>query len=245
MMNQGSFIADEVHVWLANLDLNDHVFDDLIRSLSPDEGRRADRYVYQKDRRDYISSRGILRNILGRYMHCEAADVTIDYSFDGKPTLGLSMQSAGLEFNLSHSSGYLAVAVTQGVKVGVDIERMRTIPDMDLIATHSFSQYEQNELSLLPSEEKSSGFFRCWTRKEAYLKATGNGLSIPLDSFDVSLEPDNPIRMRSNRFDPNEVSRWSFFTFIPNQGFIGALVIESPQVRPYFRGWELSADTTD
>ncbi len=244
-MDKDSFISSNVHVWLANLRIKDHVFAGPLQYLSLDERMRADQYVHSKDRWDYVSSRGILRDILARYMHCRAVEVAFYYSPNGKPGMGLPGQPAAFEFNLSHSSGLLAVAVTQGVKVGVDIELVRSIPDMDLIATHSFSQWEQNELSVLPSEEKSSGFFRCWTRKEAYLKATGNGLSIPLSSFDVSLEPDNPICMHSNRFDPNEVPRWSFYTFIPVHGFIGALVIESPQVRPSFRIWEPAKDVPD
>ncbi len=244
-MEQDLFGSSNVHVWLASLRIKDHVFDHIQQFLSPDERIRADQYMHSTVRRTYVSTRGILRDILARYMNCHAVDVTFNYSPEGKPAISLAEQPAGLEFNLSHSSGFLAVAVAQGLKVGVDIERLRRVPDMDLISARFFSKNERGAISGLPDEDKPDGFFRCWTRKEAYLKATGNGLSIPLDSFEVSVEPDNPIHMRSNRIDPNEVTRWSFFSFIPEDGFIGALVIESPQVRPSFRRWEPATDLQD
>ncbi len=240
-MDQISFISSNVHVWLANLSIDDQVFNNFHQYLSPDERRRADHYAYTKDRRNYISSHGILRNIMACYLHCHPVDVAFMNSIDGKPALDLPEQPSGLEFNLSHSSGFAAIAVTQGLKVGIDIELVHLLPDMDLIAAYFFSDDERAALSKLPDEEKMAGFFRCWTRKEAYLKAIGRGLSIPLDSFDVSLAPGNPIRMHSNRIHPDEVSRWSFYTFIPEHGFSGALVIDSSQVRPNFRLWEPDA----
>ena len=119
----------------------------------------------------------------------------------------------------------------------MDIESVKPLPDMELVASHSFSEYERGVLSRLNDEEKIQGFYRCCTRKEAYLKAVGSGLSIPLDSFDVSLSADNPIRMLDNRLDANQISNWSFYTFTPFPGFIGALVIEAQEVMPAFIQW--------
>lgn len=232
-----SFCSNNVHLWLTSLDVTDRVYDVLIRGLSLDEWMRANQFVFQQDRRNFIVTRGILRDILSNYIHCQPADVCFRYETNGKPLLSLPAASSRLDFNLSHSSGLLVVAITPGKRVGVDVERIRPLPDLNLIASHSLSEYEQDMLALITGEGKRFGFFRCWTRKEAYLKALGNGLSTPLDSFDMSLSTDSPAGMLSNRLDPNEVSRWSFYTFVPLQGFVGALAIEGPLVDPCFRQW--------
>lgn len=235
---------NNVHIWLASLNETDQVFEVLSQSLSKDEWERADRFVFKRDRRHFVVARGILRDILARYVDCQPGEVQFHYQPDGKPGLGFPGGSPRLEFNLSHSSGLLVLAVTQGRQVGVDVERVRPLPDLDQIASYSFSNHEQNVLARLTPEEKLNGFFRCWTRKEAYLKARGTGLLIPLDSFDMSLAPDNPIRMLSNRLDPDEVLRWSFYTFIPIDGFVGALAIEGQGVKPDFRRWGSSEEQT-
>lgn len=237
-----SFYSNNVHLWSTSLNVIDRVYDVLKRGLSSDEWKRANRFIFEQDRRNFIVARGILRDILSQYLHCQPADVLFHYETNGKPGLSLTEASIRLEFNLSHSSGFLVMAITSGKRVGVDVELIRPLPDLNLIASHSFSEYEQNMLSSLTEEEKQLGFFRCWTRKEAYLKARGSGLSIPLDSFDMSLSADNPIGMLSNRLDPDEVSRWSFYTFVPFQGFIGALAIEGQAVAPCFRQWKAAND---
>lgn len=231
-----------MHLWLASLNANYQVSDVLSRSLSNDEWERADRFVFQRDRRYFVVARGILRGILARYLDCQPGEIRFHYAPDGKPGIDFPGVPPRLEFNLSHSSGLLILAVTQGRRVGVDVERIRPLPDLHQIASYSFSNYEQNMLAKLTPEEKLIGFFRCWTRKEAYLKARGTGLLIPLDSFDMSLAPDNPIRMLSNRLDPSEVSRWDFHTFNPEEGYIGALAIEGQGTKPDFRRWGSSEE---
>ncbi len=237
-MYEQSIHSSDVHLWSAPLKVTEQIFDVLSQGLTPDEWERADRFVFERDRRNFIVARGILRDILARYLDCQPKDTRFQYEPHGKPVLGSMGTPLGLEFNLSHSSGYLALAVCFGRQVGVDIERVRPLPDLDQVASNSFSVYELNALSALTPEDKLLGFFRCWTRKEAYLKARGDGLSIPLEAFDMSLAVDNPISMLSNRLDPNEVSRWSFYTFTPEQEFIGALAIEGQGVKPDFRRWK-------
>jgi len=217
--------------------VSDQVFNDLSQSLSNDEWERADRFVFQRDRRYFVVARGILRDILSRYLDCQPREIRFHHEPDGKPEIGFPGGSPRLEFNLSHSSGLLVLAVALGRQVGVDVELIRPLPDLDQIASYSFSNYERDILAKLTPEEKLPGFFRCWTRKEAYLKARGTGLLIPLDSFDMSLAPDNPIRMISNRLDPSEVLRWSFYNFNPEEGYIGALVIEGQELKADFRRW--------
>jgi 4'-phosphopantetheinyl transferase len=233
-----SLTLSDVHLWLASLTVTDQEFDTLSRTLSSDELERADQFVFERDQRNFIVGRGLLRDILARYLDCQSEDIRFDYTPHSKPRLGSMGTSLRVEFNLSHSSGLLVLAVSGGRRVGVDVERVRPLPNLDQLASNSVSEYERNVLSALDPGDKLPGFFRCWTRKEAYLKARGDGLSIPLNSFDMSLAPDNPIGMLSNRMDPNEVSRWSFYTFIPEEGFIAALAIEGWGVKPDFKRWK-------
>lgn len=228
----------DVHLWLASINVTDQAFDALSQDLSSDEWERANQFVFERDQRNFVVSRGLLRDILARYLDCQPGDIRFDYTPHGKPRLRSTGTSLGVEFNLSHSSGFFVLAVSLGRRVGVDIERIRPLPDLDQMASSSFSANERMALSVLAPEDKIPGFFRCWTRKEAYLKARGDGLSIALDSFDMSLAPDNPIVMLSNRLDPDEITRWSFYTFIPKPGFVGALAIEGQAVKPYFRQWK-------
>ena len=222
---------------MASLHVTGHVFDVLHRNLSSDEEERAGRFIFTLDRNNFVVTRGILRDILAQYLDCQPGEIHFKFEPQGKPVVSLPDGSTQLEFNLAHSSGLLALAVSGGRKVGVDIERVRPLSDLEGIASHAFSSYEQKELSKLTGEEKYRGFFRCWTRKEAYLKARGDGLLVPLDTFDMSLAANNPIRMLSNRFDPDEVSLWSFYTFKPEKGFIGALAMQGQEVVPNFRRW--------
>lgn len=228
---------NNVHVWLASLHVTGHVFDVLHRNLSHDEEQRAGRFVFARDRDNFIVARGILRDILAKYLGRQPEEIHFVCEPYGKPGIRHTETFGQIEFNLSHSSGLLVLAVADGKKVGIDVERVRSLPDMEQIASHAFSAHEQKVLSTLAGEEKLRGFFRCWTRKEAYLKARGDGLLVPLDTFDMSLAPDNPIRMLSNRLDPHEVSRWSFHTFLPEQGFIGALAMQCQEVAPNFKRW--------
>lgn len=241
-MGQPSFDSNNVHLWSTSLDVPDQIYDALIQHLSLEERKRAAQFTFPQDHRNFITSRGVLKDILSRYLQCQPADILIQYGTEGKPNLYHRETSNRLEFNLSHSSGFLVVAVSQGQRVGVDIELVRPMADIDLIALQAFSEYEREVLRGLTGEEKQSGFFRCWTRKETYLKALGHGLSIPLDSFDMSLAPNNPIGMLANRLNPDEASNWSFYTFIPTQGFLGAVAVEGQEVVPVFIHWKAAEE---
>jgi len=239
-MRKQSLRSNEVHLWSASLDVCEVVYDVLMQNLSLDEWRRADKFVFEQDRRHFIVARGIIRNILANYLDCQPRDIGFQYKVYGKPELRFLGSSVRLEFNLSHSHGFLVLAVCVGRQVGVDVEHVRPLTDLDHMATISFSDYEQNVLLTLAPEKKLLIFYNCWTRKEAYLKALGSGLMMPLDAFDMSLSPDNPIGMLANSLDPNEVSRWSFFTFVPKHGFVGALAVEGMEVIIQFKGWEVT-----
>jgi medium-chain acyl-[acyl-carrier-protein] hydrolase len=221
---------DEVHVWRVQLDQPDERLEALRRVLAPDEVQRGERFHFEKDRRHYVAGRGILRTLLGRYLGRNPADLQFGYNPQGKPQL--AGESAGLRFNLAHSHGLALVALCRGREIGVDLERIRPEFAGDPVARRFFSPREVATLRALPAERRHEAFFVCWTRKEAYLKATGKGLTLPLDCFDVSLAPDEPAALLATRHDPDEVRRWSMKALIPARDYAGALAVEG-------NGWRL------
>jgi len=230
--------SDKVHVWRASLELTPTAILALRRTLAADELARVKRFHFTEDRTRFIAARGALRDILARYLGTEANQVCFRYSSHGKPSLAAGSQRGGqrkppLHFNLSHTSDLALVAIARGRRVGVDIESMRTDIAQDLIAARSFSPREQARLRALPIHLKAQGFFNCWTRKEAYIKARGEGLSLPLDQFDVSLAPGEPARLLHVEGDAEEASRWTLAELAPGPGYVAALVVEG-------HGWRLA-----
>ncbi|HEV7237210.1 MAG TPA: 4'-phosphopantetheinyl transferase superfamily protein, partial [Ktedonobacteraceae bacterium] len=131
-----------------------------------------------------------------------------------------------LSFNISHAHDLALYAFTYVRQVGVDVEYIRLNDDYEHLAQHYFSPYERTVLQTLPMEEKQQAFFQCWTRKEAYIKAKGLGLSLPLDLFDVSLRPNEPAALLQSRENPREAARWSLRELAPGAGYVGALAVE-------------------
>lgn len=219
---------DIIAVWVANLDFAQNQSDALQEYLSIDELARAARFHFDKDRRRFVAARGILRSILGRYLNRHPSDISLVYGSAGKPRLS----SNDLSFNLSHSHQLALYTVTREREVGVDIEFIRSVSDIDQVAAHSFSAREYAEWQQLPETEKQVGFFNCWTRKEAYIKALGEGLSHPLDQFDVSLKPGQAARLLHVEDNPVEVKRWSLQAINLHEGYVAALAVEGT-------GWSL------
>jgi 4'-phosphopantetheinyl transferase len=184
---------DEIHVWQSHL-VVDATSRSLLHSyLSEDENERAARFKFDRDRDRFIAARGTLRTLLARYLRKQPKDLQFLLGSEGKPAL--APESAGtLSFNLSHSEDVAVFAFGWNRNIGVDVERVRPDVGYEDIANHHFSTREIQSLARLPRQQRVEGFFLCWTRKEAYIKAVGGGLQIPLDSFDVSLEPGNPAR---------------------------------------------------
>src|SRR5713226_2658116 len=217
---------DEVHVWKASLKPESPSVHSLIQTLSPDERARADRFHFQKDRECFIVARGLLRIILGRYLNMEPSCLQFCYNPYGKPALANESDGNGLRFNLSHSDGLALYAITRGREIGVDLEHIR--PDLadGKLAERFFSPAEVKVLRSLPASSQPVGFFNCWTRKEAYIKARGKGLSLPLDQFDVSVVPGEPAALLRVNGDPNETSRWDLHELVPASGYVAALAVE-------------------
>jgi 4'-phosphopantetheinyl transferase len=223
--------ADDVHVWAAPLDLSRSLLDRLATDLSPDERARADRFRFEQLRARYLAGRALLRMMLARYVHRPAASLRFAYGAHGKPALAMSDADAVPRFNLAHAGGLALIAISSAHEVGVDVEELRALPDAMQVAQRHFSAAECRTLRALPEDARDASFLRCWTRKEAYIKAVGEGLSCPLDSFDVTLAPDEPARILEVRRDPDEASRWTLVHLSPAPGWIGAVALRTPSVR--------------
>jgi 4'-phosphopantetheinyl transferase len=220
----------EVHIWRVPLRLDTGVLDRVRLSLSADEGSRANRFVFAADRDSFVAARGILRELLGSYVGTAPAELKFDYGLQGKPALGPSHPP--IQFNLSHSHGLAVYAFARERQLGIDLELIRPEFAGDEIAERYFSSAELEELRALPSEARAEGFFLCWTRKEAYVKARGEGLQIPLASFDVSLTPGKQEELRSE-----DALRWEIHSFEPGAQYVGAVVAEGRGLHLRYWDW--------
>jgi 4'-phosphopantetheinyl transferase len=229
--------SGEVHVWRASLIGDVGASLRFAPTLSADEQARATRFIFERDRDRYILARGILRDLLGKYAQCAPQTIEFEYGPHGKPTIAKPNSRPGVSFNLSHSHGLAVVAIAREREVGIDVELIR--PDFagEEIAKRYFSGTEVAELNALPAQRRVEGFFLCWTRREAYIKARGDGLHIPLDTFSVSLSPDNPATLSSA-----DESRWSLESFVPSLAreprYVATIVAEGKDWKPRYFGWE-------
>jgi 4'-phosphopantetheinyl transferase len=215
--------ASEVQVWTIPLDPPAAEVERLTRLLASDEHERARRFRFDVHRRRYIVGRGALRRLLGAYLGAEPAGLRFGYGPRGKPNLP---DWPGLGFNLSNSEDLALAGFLSDREIGVDIEYLKEMDDFETIATRFFSASEVQALAAVPAERKKEAFFNCWTRKEAYLKAVGEGLAAPLNSFDVTLTPGEPPRMLTLEGSAQRAAPWFFHHFLPAPNFIGALAIE-------------------
>ena len=221
----GSRIVDlrkgEIHVWRATLDCHESLLPQFEATLSSDETSRAERFHFSRDKNRYVIGRGILRELLARYLGGSPAEFEFRYGPWGKPCLRLENPSQSVQFNVSHSHGWALLAFAVGRSLGVDVEFVRADVAAEEIAQRYFSAREIAELRALPQAMLAEGFFLCWTRKEAYIKARGEGLQIPLDSFHVSLTPGGPELLEGP-----DSSQWDVRSLSPDPRYVGALVAE-------------------
>jgi 4'-phosphopantetheinyl transferase len=216
---------NEVHVWLAPLDRSTVEVCELEQLLSDDERLRAGGYYFGRDRRRFVVGRGLLRVILSGYVHASPERLTFRCGPKGKPALSGPWQG-GLEFNLSHSNGNALYAVTRDRKVGIDLEYIRSLPDAEDIALRCFSARENGLIATAPPSERLRAFFECWTRKEAFIKATGEGLSTPLEEFDASLAPGEEERLLTPSGAPSGEPPWRLRALAPDPAYVGALAVQ-------------------
>jgi 4'-phosphopantetheinyl transferase len=214
-------LGDDIHVWQATIDREAAMIGQLEAALSLDEKARAARFHFANDRNRFVVARGLLRVLLGAYLRQSPASIEFSYGQHGKPALSGGNSSSGLCFNVSHSSGFAVYAIAKGRNLGIDVEHIRPESAGEDIAQRYFSAREVSDLRTLSPEARVEGFFNCWTRKEAYLKATGMGLQIPLDSFAVSLLPGQPAQFLGG-VDP----RWHLAAHHPAEGYAAAVVYD-------------------
>lgn len=211
--------ADAVEVVATHLDAAPEAVGTLHALLSDAERRRARRMAFGRDRRRFIVARGRLRQLLGARLGVRPEAVELAYGAHGKPALAPRFAVSDLRFNVSHCDGVAAYALMYGGEIGIDIEAVEVMRDADEIAAQFFSDGERAAYRALEPQDRPLGFFNCWTRKEAFIKALGDGLSYPLDRFDVSLTPGEPARLLN-------VCGWRMMSFSPAPGFVGAVVTE-------------------
>ncbi|MBN1891064.1 MAG: 4'-phosphopantetheinyl transferase superfamily protein [Thermoflexales bacterium] len=219
-----SLTNDEVHVWRAALDPPADSVRQLAQTLSPDEGERAARFHFERDRRRFIAGRGVLRALLGRYLGLEPERVCFRYGPRGKPRLA-DVDDAP-RFNLAHSHELALYAFALDREIGVDLEHVRPMPDAGQIAARFFSPGENAAWLALPESQRLEAFFNCWTRKEAYLKACGDGLARPLDQFEVSLAPGEAAALLRVPGQEEEAARWWLHALEAADGYIAAMAVE-------------------
>ena len=215
-----SLAAGEVHVWRIYLEQEDELLDRFRRTLAPEERDRAGRFHCERLQRHFVAGRGFLRYVLARYVGLKPEELRFAYNSYGKPAL----EGERLEFNMSHSHEVALVAVTRDAAVGVDVEHIRADFASEEIATRFFSHLEVETFGSLPEEERVAAFFRCWARKEAYIKAIGKGLSQPLDGFDVTLAPADPPELL--RAGEDDMVKWSMSDVDVGPDYASALAVE-------------------
>ena len=194
--------------------------------LSEDERARADRFAFDRDRRRFIIARAHLRHLLAARLETAPEAIQFSYGARGKP----SLRASDCRFNVSHCGDLAVFAFCRHREIGIDLESVRPLEDADAIAARFFSPRENAEYRSLPAAHRPQGFFNCWTRKEAFIKATGDGLAHPLDAFDVTLTPDAPARILRVGDTPGTACGWSLECFVPAPGYVAAVVTSPGEV---------------
>lgn len=213
--------GSEVHVWAVWLTAPDEVSGAYRALLLPEETARADRFAFEHLKRHYEVSQGALRLLLARYLNCHPRHLAFTFGAKGKPAL---RSESHLRFNLSNSADLALYAFAVDCEIGVDVEEVREIPDLEHIASRFFCRAEAAELLSIGGKlAREEAFFRCWTRKEAYIKAVGNGLYLPLDQFQVTLLTDDPPRFVHIGKSAKAGDEWTLQNLEPAPGYVGAL----------------------
>ena len=225
--------AHEIHVWAARLDVSPATREHLAATLSLSEQERAARFHFERHRQRFTTARGLLRVLLGHYLERDPRELEFGYGAAGKPSLSGSASDKALQFNLTHSEDLALVAVTDAGQVGIDVERIRPMKDADEFVARFFSEREHASFKRLPESQKPTAFFTLWTRKEAWLKATGEGIAQSLNRVEVSFLPGEPARLLAVPDSLSQGSTWDLVNLSPAPGFAAALAIaaSAPEVQ--------------
>jgi 4'-phosphopantetheinyl transferase len=225
-----------VNLHLLSLACSARELDRLESFLSDGELQRCNRLIDRQRRDRAVAGRGLVRELLGDYLAEEPGSILLSEGEFGKLHLSEHLESDSISFNLSHAGDYLLLAVCAGCEIGVDLEQVRREIPFRAMAERYFSHHEQSDLFSLAEEEQLPAFYRCWTRKEAYLKGTGTGFSQPANGFDVSVLPQHPPALLAHRGSPDEIYRWSIRDVAMPEGYCAAIAteMENPELKTYF-----------
>jgi len=226
----------DVHVWLVSLNQPNDYVQQLLGSLSAEEPSRGDRFIFKRDRRRFITSHGILRMILSNYTGIDPAQLEFSYEPNGKPYLSKEFNPSNIRFNLSHSNELAICGVTRDREIGVDLEYIRPIPELEKLASKYFSNDKRDLFEIIPEGQKMECFFTTWTSMEAYLKALGVGLTNLLEYPGGYPLPSEPIKYFQIIKDTQKSTLWTMVRFSPSSGYVGALVVEGYSLM--LSGWQ-------
>ena len=219
---------NEIHLWLANLNISSQEIERLKNTLSVDEIARADRFKFEEHRRRFIAARGYLREIIGGYLpqYCRGKrhfSLTFKYSDRGKPKL----PNTNLQFNVSHSQNIALYGITKNNLIGIDVEYLRSNVECDKIAKRFFNEREYRIINSLSKEKQTQTFFQFWTIKEAYLKATGEGLGGGLETVEIDFNSDMEVEVKAVANDTAKPNNWFFESFIPEKDFVATVAVNT------------------
>jgi 4'-phosphopantetheinyl transferase len=226
----------EVHLWVVSLVVTPQRSSDFEGILSPEEHKRAGLFQKALDAQRYVAARGSLRSLLGAYLMTEPDRLQFTYDTFGKPQL--ADKGAFVNFSVSHSDDWGLLGFLLGHRIGVDLERVRAEIDVEDLANRFFSPTEFRKLRALPADQQREAFYCAWTRKEAYLKGRGEGLSYGLDRVEVSLAPSEPPMIIKTFDDPNVSQRWTVQHLSPEPGYVGAAAVEANNIEFRCFKWE-------
>ena len=221
---------DQVHIWCADLEVVDERVAFCTSLLTDDEKRRSEAFASKELSRRFVVARGTLRGLLSAYLDVSAGDLLFVYGEHGKPSL--ATPQTDLNFNISHSGDRALLAFAKHRDVGVDVERMSRKVDWEAVSGRFFEEREQSALRVLPEDERRAAFFRCWTRKEAFMKATGQGVAFGLSNFAVSLEPDKPAELLW--LAEGCIDDWGLIDAHTDDEYAGAVCVSGRDWRPEY-----------
>jgi 4'-phosphopantetheinyl transferase len=227
--------TDAVHVWAINLDVPAAELNRFRACLTRPETERAGRFHFERDQRRFTVARGWLRTLLAKYAHTEPAQIEFAYGPKGKPRLGPAFASLRLEFNLAHAENLAVLAITRDKPVGVDVECLRPIPDAAQLVAQFFSPRESHAFEQLSAAEQPAAFFNLWTRKEAWLKAIGEGIAHSLALVEVSFLPAEPARLLAA--PGHNCKRWTLRECVPAKQFVAAVALQGTATEFCFWQW--------
>ena len=230
--------SDHVDVWLTSTELGEQQVQEYKKSLSVAELARAEKFTTDYKYKEFIVARGLLRQVLSRMTGLDICGFDFNHGKHGKPYLDSNVAGKNIAFNVSHSHGMALVAITPGGRLGVDLEKIRPEVEWQALAKRFFSAAEFQALNGCPDDSRLKSFFTCWTRKEAFVKAVGDGIARGLREFDVSIDPDESAGLLNIRWQGEDAADWTIKNIPVRGNYAAALAVDRPDCR--VRLWRAS-----